>query len=84
MSKGQAKSQLRKLIDKLEEIKSELENYTIYGGDMKYKVYKQKLVNGFVVEELVATTFSEHDAKILVKGLRVEQHNQLAYYKEEK
>lgn len=50
---------------------------------MKYKVYKQKIVNGFVVEELVATTFSEHDAKVLVKGLRAEQHNQLAYYKEE-
>lgn len=51
---------------------------------MKYKVYKQKLVNGFIIEELVATTFNENDAKTLVKGLRAEQHNQLAYYKEEK
>jgi len=50
---------------------------------MKYKVYKEKIINGVVIDELVATTFSEHDAKVLVKGLRAEQHNQLAFYKEE-
>ena len=51
---------------------------------MKYEVYRQKLVNGLIVEELVATTFNEHDAKTIVKGIRAEQKNQLAYYKEKK
>lgn len=51
---------------------------------MKYKVYRQKVLNGVVIDFEVATTFSENDAKTLVKGLRAEQHNQLAYYKEEK
>lgn len=51
---------------------------------MKCKVYKQKLTNsGSIIDELVTTTFSENDAKALVKNLRAEQHNQLAYYKKE-
>lgn len=49
---------------------------------MKYQVFKQKLINGVITEELVATTFNEHDAKLLVKGIRAEQKNQLSYYKE--
>lgn len=50
---------------------------------MKYFVYRQHLVQGEIVDELVATTFTEHDAKMLVKGIRAEQHNQLAYYQGE-
>lgn len=50
---------------------------------MKYKVYKQKIIGGKIIDELVATCFTEHDAKVLVKGIRAEQHNQLAYYKKE-
>ena len=51
---------------------------------MKYFIYRQQVGRGGeIVDILVATTFTEHDAKTLVKGLRAEQHNQLAYYKEE-
>lgn len=51
---------------------------------MKYLVYRQQVGrDGEIVDILVATTFTEHDAKTLVKGLRAEQHNQLAYYTEE-
>ena len=51
---------------------------------MKFNIYKQKIYNGQIVDELVATAFSENDAKTIVKGIRAEQKNQLAYYKEVK
>ena len=50
---------------------------------MKYKVYRQKIISGKIVDEIVATCFTEHDAKSIVKGIRAEQHNQLAFYKKE-
>lgn len=47
-----------------------------------YKVIKQKLINGSIIDDTVLVVSTESKAKELVQQIRKEQNNQLCYYKE--
>ena len=47
-----------------------------------YKVIKQKIINGSVVDDTVLVVATESKAKELVQYFRQKENNQLCYYRE--
>ena len=47
-----------------------------------FKVIKQKLVNGSIVEDSILVVGSESKAKEIVQYFRQKENNQLCYYRE--